>query len=158
MSLDKNLFKFFHLIFARESLLRTLQKIKCSNLILHGLSLEFGAVKKKENNFSNFFKGSSIFEHSNKANDKSFNIFKSDLTKKLKIKSNKYNNILLFNVLEHLPEYRITLSQINRILKKKEKLLDQLLLFIKYMVRRRIILDLLENFLSLNLKNKNLTI
>ena len=51
MSLDKNLFKFFHLIFARESLLRTFQKIKCSNLILHGLSLEFGAVKKKENNF-----------------------------------------------------------------------------------------------------------
>ena len=121
MSLDKNLFKFFHLIFARESLLRTFQKIKCSNLILHGLSLEFGAVKKKENNFSNFFKGSSIFEHSNKVHDKSFNIFKSDLTKKLKIKSNKYNNILLFNVLEHLPEYRITLSQINRILKKKRK-------------------------------------
>jgi len=46
------------------------------------------------------------------------NIFYSDLTKKLKIKSNKYNNILLFNVLEHLPEYRIALSQINRILKK----------------------------------------
>ena len=84
MSLDKNLFKFFHLIFARESLLRTFQKIKCSNLILHGLSLEFGAVKKKENNFSNFFKGSSIFEHSNKVHDKSFNIFKSDLTKNLK--------------------------------------------------------------------------
>ena len=75
MSLDKNLFKFFHLIFARESLLRTFQKIKCSNLTLHGLSLEFGAVKKKENNFSNFFKGSSIFEYSNKVHDKSFNIF-----------------------------------------------------------------------------------
>ena len=86
------------------------------------------------------------------------NIFYSDLTKKLKIKSNKYNNILLFNVLEHLPEYRIALSQINRILKKKEKSLAQLLLFIKYMVRRKIILDLLKNFLSLNLKNKNLTI
>ena len=123
MSLDKNLFKFFHLIFARESLLRTYQKIKCSSLILHGLSLEFGAVKKKENNFSNFFKGTSIFEHSNKIHDKSFNIFKSDLTKKLKIKSNKYNNILIFNVLEHLPEYRIALSEINRILKKKGKII-----------------------------------
>ena len=123
MSLDKNLFKFFYLIFTRESLLRTYQKIKCSNLMLRGLSLEFGAVKKKGNNFSNFFKGSSIFEHSNKVNNKSLNIFKSDLTKKLKIKSNKYDNILLFNVLEHLPEYRIALSQINRILKKKGKII-----------------------------------
>ena len=121
MSLNKNLFKFFYLIFIRESLLRTFQKIKCSNLMLHGLSLEFGAVKKKENNFSNFFKGSSTFEYSNKLHDKSFNIFKANLTKKLKIKSNKYNNILLFNVLEHLPEYNSALSEINRILKKNGK-------------------------------------
>jgi len=123
MSLNKNLFKFFYLIFIRESLLRTFQKIKCSNLVLHGLSLEFGAIDRKNKTFSNLIRGQSKFEYSNIKPNKKLNIFYSDLTKKLKIKSNKYNNILLFNVLEHLPEYKIALSQINRILKKKGKII-----------------------------------
>ena len=42
-----------------------------------------------------------------------------DLTKKLKIPTKKYNNVLLFNVLEHLPEYKLVFSEIYRILKMK---------------------------------------
>ena len=154
-----NLINSLKLLITKNTLLRDLQINECTKIKVNGLSLEFGATDRKNKTFSNFIRGQSKFEFSNVKPNKKLNIFYSNLTKKLKIKSNKYNNILLFNVLEHLPEYRIALSQINRILKKKkEKSLAQLLLFIKYMVHRRIILDLLKFFLSLNLKNKNLTI
>ena len=153
-----NLINSLKLLITKNTLLRDLQINECIKFKVNGLSLEFGAIDRENKTFSNFIRGQSKFEYSNIKPNKKLNIFYSDLTKKLKIKSNKYNNILLFNVLEHLPEYRIALSQINRILKKKEKSLAQLLLFIKYMVHQKIILDLIKIFFSLNLKNKNLTI
>ena len=119
MSLNKSLFKFFYLIFARESLLRTFQKIECSKLKLNGLSIEFGAVKKKGNNFSNFVKIKGKFHFTNITSSKKLNIFHSDLTKKLKLSNNKYKNILIFNVLEHLPKFDLAFKEIYRILKKR---------------------------------------
>ena len=111
------------LLITKNTLLRDLQINECTKIKVNGLSLEFGAIVRKNKTFSNFIRGQSKFEYSNIKPNKKLNIFYSDLTKKLKIKSNKYNNILLFNVLEHLPEYRIALSQINRILKKKGKII-----------------------------------
>ena len=63
-------------------------------------------------------KGKSRFHYSNKISNKKCKIFYSDLTKKLKIPSRKYNNVLFFNVLEHLPEYKLAFSEIFRIIKK----------------------------------------
>ena len=111
------------LLISKNTLLRALQINECTKIKVNGLSLEFGAIDRKNKTFSNFIRGQSKFEYSNIKPNKKLNIFYSDLTKKLKIKSNKYNNVLLFNVLEHLPEYRIALSQINRILKKKGKII-----------------------------------
>ena len=111
------------LLITKNTLLRDLQINECTKIKVNGLSLEFGAIDRKNKTFSNFIRGQSKFEYSNIKPNKKLNIFYSDLTKKLKIKSNKYNNVLLFNVLEHLPEYRIALSQINRILKKKGKII-----------------------------------
>jgi len=68
--------------------------------------------------FSNFVMGSSKFHYTNKISNHKFKIFYSDLTKKLKISSNKYNNVLFFNILEHLPEYKLAFSEIYRIIKK----------------------------------------
>ena len=118
-----NLINSLKLLITKGTLLRDLQINECTKLKVNGLSLEFGAIDRKNKTFSNFVRGQSKFEYSNIKPNKKLNIFHSDLTKKLKIKSNKYNNILLFNVLEHLPEYRIALSQINRILKKKGKII-----------------------------------
>tara|TARA_B100000929_G_scaffold286171_1_gene270839 strand:+ start:304 stop:972 length:669 start_codon:yes stop_codon:yes gene_type:complete len=118
-----NLINSLKLLITKGTLLRDLQINECTKLKVNGLSLEFGAIDRKNKTFSNFIRGQSKFEYSNIKPNKKLNIFYSDLTKKLKIKSNKYNNILLFNVLEHLPEYRIALSQINRILKKKGKII-----------------------------------
>jgi len=118
-----NLINSLKLLVTKNTLLRDLQINECTKIKVNGLSLEFGAIDRKNKTFSNFIRGHSKFEFSNVKPNKKLNIFYSNLTKKLKIKSNKYNNILLFNVLEHLPEYRIALSQINRILKKKGKII-----------------------------------
>ena len=118
-----NLTNSLKLLITKNTLLRDLQINECNKFKVNGLSLEFGAIDRKNKTFSNFIRGQSKFEYSNIKPNKKLNIFYSDLTKKLKIKSNKYNNVLLFNVLEHLPEYRIALSQINRILKKKGKII-----------------------------------
>ena len=118
-----NLINSLKLLITKNTLLRDLQINECTKIKVNGLSLEFGVIDRKNKTFSNFIRGQSKFEYSNIKPNKKLNIFYSDLTKKLKIKSNKYNNILLFNVLEHLPEYRIALSQINRILKKKGKII-----------------------------------
>ena len=118
-----NLINSLKLLITKNTLLRDLQINECIKCKVNGLSLEFGAIDRENKTFSNFIRGQSKFEYSNVKPNKKLNIFYSDLTKKLKIKSNKYNNVLLFNVLEHLPEYRTALSQINKILKKKGKII-----------------------------------
>ena len=99
-------------------MLRILQVYNCLNINIRGLTLEFGAIQNKSKTFSNFVKGKSKFNYTNIFTNKKLNIFYSDLTKKLRIPSYKYNNILIFNVLEHLPEYNLAFSETYRILKK----------------------------------------
>ncbi len=110
---------FFKLFLKNYSLLRIFQIIEINKLLLNGKTLEFGAHKKKERNFSFYINEKKKLNYSNIFTDKKSNIFYADLTKKLKIKSNLYNNILIFNVLEHLNEHESTSKELNRILKKK---------------------------------------
>ena len=117
--MNKNYLNFFRLFLKKNSLIRILQIYECSNISLHGTSLEFGAIRKKDKTFSNFVKGNSKFHYSNKANGKKSNIYYSDLTRKLRIPTNKYDNVLLFNVLEHLPEYKLAFTEIHRIIKER---------------------------------------
>ena len=116
--MNNNYLKFLKLILKKNSLLRVLQIYECLNIALYGTSIEFGATDNKDKTFSNFVKGKSKFHYSNKISNKKLKIFYSDLTKKLKIPSQKYNNVLFFNVLEHLPEYKLAFSEIFRIIKK----------------------------------------
>ena len=109
---------FLKFILTNNTLLRILQIYKCLNINLIGLSLEFGAINNKNKTFSNFFKSNNKFHYTNIVPNKKLNIFYSDLTKKLKISNKKYKNILLFNVLEHLPKYDLAFSETYRILKK----------------------------------------
>lgn len=116
--MSTNRIKFIKLIFKRYSLLRALQIYECSNINIRGISIEFGAIDNESKTFSNFIKGSSKFHYSNKMSNKKLKIIPSDLTKKLKISTGRYDNVLFFNVLEHLPEYKITFQEIHRIIKK----------------------------------------
>ncbi len=114
----KKLFKIIILLLKNYSPLRIYQIIECNNFILNGKSLEFGASVNFKKNFSNFFRGKSKFNYSNLNNFQSKKIIPIDLTKKFKIKSNKYNNILVFNVFEHINDQTIAFKEINRILRK----------------------------------------
>ena len=116
--MNNNYLKLLKLIFKKNSLLRVLQIYECLNIVLHGTSVEFGAIDNKDKTFSNFVKGKSKFHYSNKISNKKLKIFYSDLTKRLNISSKKYNNVLFFNILEHLPEYKLAFSEIFRIIKK----------------------------------------
>ena len=113
--MNNNYLKLLKLIFKKNSLLRVLQIYECLNIDLQGISLEFGATSNRDKTFSNFVMGKSKFHYSNKISNKKMDIFYSDLTKKLKIPTKKYNNILLFNVLEHLPEYKFAFLKIYKI-------------------------------------------
>ena len=117
--MNKNYFKLFKLILKKNSLLRVLQIYECLNIRLHGTSLEFGAISNRDKTFSNFVKGTSKFHYTNKDSNKKLKIYYSDLTRKLKIPTKKYDNVLFFNVLEHLPEYKLVFSEIYRIIKKE---------------------------------------
>ena len=114
--MNNNYLKFLKLIFKKNTLLRVLQIYECSSISLYGTSIEFGAIDNKDKTFSNFVKGKSKFHYSNKISNQKLKVFCSDLTKKLSIPSKKYNNVLFFNVLEHLPEYKLVFSEIFRII------------------------------------------
>ena len=121
--IKNKIYIFFKLLILKNSLLRTFQILECLNLSLKGKSIEFGAVKDKKKNFSNFLRKKQFFHYSNIFTDKKNNIFFNDLTRKLKIKNSSYNNILLFNVLEHLSDFKFTFKELNRIMKKNSYLI-----------------------------------
>ena len=116
--MNSNYLKFLKLILKKNTLLRVLQIYECFSIRLYGTSIEFGAIDNKNKTFSSFVKGKSRFHYSNKKSNKKLKVFYSDLTKKLNIPSKKYNNVLFFNILEHLPEYKLAFSEIYRIMKK----------------------------------------
>ncbi len=122
MTVIQKINKLINIIFGAGTLLRKFQILYCSDLFLSGRSLELGATKNNKN-FCTYIKGKVKFELSNNFKNKKLKIFKADLTKKLNIKSNTYNNVLIFNVLEHLPNYNNVFFEINRILKKKGNLI-----------------------------------
>ena len=111
----KKILNLIYLNFKGYSLLRSYQIIECQNLYLKGKSIEFGAYKNSKKNFCNFFKGRSNFKFSNIYNSKESNYIKLDLTKKLKLKKNEFDNVLIFNVLEHLHDTDIVFNETNRI-------------------------------------------
>jgi len=104
--------------FRGYSLLRAYQIYECKNIKLKGNSIEFGAYKNKTKNFNNFFIGNSHFKLSNIYKHNDINYIKLDLTKNLKLKKNIFDNVIIFNVLEHLPNTENAFHQINNILKK----------------------------------------
>ncbi len=145
-----NLLKLF---ISNNSLLRILQIYKCLNINVNGLSLEFGAINNKNKTFSNFFKGKNKFDYTNIISNKKLKIFYSDLTKKLKIKNSKYNNILIFNVLEHLPDYNLAFSETYRILKKGGYLIGSTPFLYQVHSAPNDYFRFTKDFLNLKLKN-----
>ena len=114
----QDLIKIFIYLFKRYSPLRIFQIIESNKIFIKGKSLEFGAYKDQKRNFSNHLKGEKNFQYTNLKKDKKNNIQEANLNKKLKFKSNYYQNLVIFNVLEHLNSPTKSLKELNRILKK----------------------------------------
>jgi SAM-dependent methyltransferase len=99
------------------SICRILQLWEIKNLSLSDKVIEFGASEIKKRNFysysKNFFEKNIVLSNIN-----SKNLLFIDLEKKIKFKT-KFQNVLLFNVLEHLKDYEIAIKGINKLLKKK---------------------------------------
>lgn len=111
---------YFNLLFSNNSILRILQKEKFKKIKLSGSCLEFGANQKLNRNFltSNSKNYNSIYSN---IDNKNKNFIKIDLEKKTNHKK-KYDNIIIFNVLEHLSDINLPLKNLNFLLKKKSRI------------------------------------
>jgi len=111
-------------IFFRKSLNRIFQELYAMQFVLKGKNIiEFGANKNSSKNFTNFMK---IPEEANliyadKIDDNQQ--LKEDLEKKISFMDNSFDNIILFNVLEHVYNSDNAISEINRCLNKTGKLI-----------------------------------
>ena len=118
----KKIFIIAILLLKNYSLLRIFQIIETKKLFLKGKSLEFGASENYKKNFSYFLKSKSKFQYSNIDNKKHKKIIPMDLRKRLKVKSKTYDNILIYNVLEHVEDHSMTFNELKRILTKNGNL------------------------------------
>ena len=107
----------FFFILKKYSLLRIFQIIEIKKIIIKGKCLEFGAYENFKKNFLYVANKKKIKIYLTNLT-KSKKIISSDLKKKLKFKSNFFDNILIFNVLEHLDKYDLAFKELRRILKK----------------------------------------
>ena len=111
---------YFKLIFSKNIILRSLQLYEFKKIKLKGICLEFGANKEITRNFLNpdAREYKTVFSNIEKKNK---NFLYLDLQKKINHKF-KYDNIVIYNVLEHTYDMDISLANINSMLKKKGRI------------------------------------
>ena len=111
-------------IYDNKSLCRILQNIECDRIKLSGNIIEFGAEPLSKNKFSSIAKRFKVkkIDFSDKFIKKT-GVINADLNKKTSLKKNYYNNVLLFNVMEHLTNIENAKKEIKKILKKNGKLI-----------------------------------
>ena len=108
-------------IFKNYSVCRILQILFAKDILLNGSILEIGAYKGSNKNFSNFLiinNNSFLYADKKKINN---NII-FDLEKKNFMKK-KFDNVLIFNVLEHVYEVNNAIIEIKNVLNKKGKII-----------------------------------
>ncbi|WP_440926996.1 methyltransferase domain-containing protein [Candidatus Pelagibacter sp.] len=120
MSSLKFFFDIIYGIYRNKSLCRILQNIECKKNKISGNIIEFGAEPLSKNSFVSLAKKIRVkkIDFSDKY-IKKVGVINADLNKKTSLKKNKYNNVLLFNVLEHLTEINNAKKEIKKILKNK---------------------------------------
>ena len=112
---------YFNLIFSNKSILRIFQLEIFKKFKINGDIIEFGASEKINKNFCNSkLKNCKInYSNINPLNKEFLNI---DLQKKISVDM-KYDYIIIFNVLEHLLDPNLALSNLSQICKKNGKII-----------------------------------
>ncbi len=113
---------YFKLFFSKNSILRDFQNFEFNKELLNGKCIEFGASENYKKNFLKHSKRFSICHFSNfkSKSSKIININLEKINKKLSI---RYDNVIIFNVLEHLHNIETPLRNINHFLKKNGTIL-----------------------------------
>ncbi len=112
---------YFNLIFSNKSILRIFQSEIFKKFKIEGDIIELGASEKIDKNFcSPHINNCKItFSNINPSNKEFLNI---DLQKNISLK-NKYDFIIIFNVLEHLLDPNLALQNLSTICKKNGKII-----------------------------------
>ena len=112
---------YFNLLFSNNSILRCLQLDEFRKFSFKGDCIEFGANEKLNRNFLKYNSRKYKTTYSNIVNKKN-NFLILNLEKKIKHKK-KYDNVVIFNVLEHLADLDIPLKNLYQLLKKSGRIL-----------------------------------
>jgi len=130
----RKIINFSILTYNKNSLNRILQIEYIKNKLINGKVLEFGTTLKSSKRFTHFTKNNEnieLFFADKNFKDKEMvnNHNQEDLEKILTYSNNYFDNVLLFNVLEHIYDFNNSLSEIYRILKKNGKLIGSVPFF-----------------------------
>ena len=106
-----------------RSILRLIHNFFLKNIIVNAKTIDIGSKSyysayefmKKVNNFNLVFLD-------NYSSDNKKNLIKMNLEEKLLIENNIYDTVILFNVIEHIENYKQLIAETNRILKNNGKL------------------------------------
>jgi SAM-dependent methyltransferase len=106
-----------------RSILRLIHNFFLKKIIINSKTLDIGSKGyysayefiKKDNDCNVVFLD-------NYSSDNKENLIKMNLEEKLLIENNTYDTVVLFNVIEHIENYRQLISETNRILKNNGKL------------------------------------
>ena len=112
---------YFNLIFSNKSILRIFQLEIFKKFKITGNVIEFGASEEIEKNFCNSYLNNStiIYSNLNSSNKEFLNI---DLQKEISME-NKYDFVIIFNVLEHLLNPNMALRNLSKVCKKNGKII-----------------------------------
>lgn len=114
----KNYFYIMINTFKKKSLNRILQEIYAKKQIASGFVVEFGAESGSTKNFTNFIQFKDVLKTTYCDKFPKHNETKEeDLEEKLTLLDNSQDNIIIFNVLEHVFDTKNAFLEINRCLK-----------------------------------------
>jgi|TARA_B100001093_G_C26760231_1_gene985327 SAM-dependent methyltransferase len=109
----------------KNSLNRIFQLIYAKKFFLDGKTIEFGASKNSSKSFVNFLNISNQEDivFADKQQNKKGDFINENLEGKLSFENDTFENIIIFNVLEHVYEIDNAIGEIHRCLKKDGKLI-----------------------------------
>ena len=118
------------LVYKNKSPLRIFHNFFLKSVAIEGKTIDLGS-----GNHSSYYKflnlkDAKIYSADQHIQNKD-NHYLIDLEKKLDLSNEDFDTVILFNVIEHIENYKLLLSEINRILKKNGKLE----LFVPFMFR-----------------------
>jgi SAM-dependent methyltransferase len=112
-----NIFQIIKLIFKKKSPIRIFHNIFLKNIETNGITIDLGSGKHSSYlNYLNKKHNKIYFADKIYRNDN--DLINVDLEKKLNITDEKFDTVLLFNVLEHINNYKNLIIEISRITKK----------------------------------------